>query len=212
MSTDDSVSLEGDLNRYITGDIEIVSQGQLGAASRTSLWAVGGGETSCNGVVDIFGTQAVLVQAGAEQPTFVNVAASVTGGTIEIVNNNLEPESSITILQGVKEAPAAEITLTQIPPSLTMLVAPPDVGPQIKMTSESLVLSIGLAKLEMTPEGITLSVGESKLEMQATGVTLNGTTINVGSGSTMSCSCQGMELSLQGTAEASLAGALVKIG
>jgi len=209
---EDNLSLVGSYNRYITGDINLVSQGDDGAASVTAVWAVGGGTAANNGNVDIFGTQGAVMRAGAEMPAFVHVEASPTGSTIDIINQNLEPGSTVCIRQGETEAPSAQITLNQLPPGLTMQVAPPEVGPQIKMTSESLVLSIGLAKIEMTPEGITLSVGTSKLEMQAAGVTLNGTSINVGSGSTMSCNCQGMELNLKGTAEANLTAALVKIG
>lgn len=211
MQNEYNLSVEGSYNRYVTGDVNIVSQGQEGASSVTSVWALGD-PIANNGTVDLFGTQSVVMRAGAELPTFVQVASSVTGGSIDVVNENLEPDSTVCVRQGLEEAPSAEIMLTQLPPSLTMQVAPPDVGPQIKMTSESLVLSIGLAKLEMTPEGITLSVGTSKLEMQAASVTLNGTSINVGSGSTMACSCQGMELNLKGTAEANLSAALVKIG
>lgn len=203
---------EGNYTRRAVGDICLNSEGHEGAATVTSISAMGGGETAYNGLVSLYGSKGVQMQAGVAEPTFVKVETSASAGKLCVVNGNLGASSFVHIRQGMPGL-GPQITLAQTPPSLQISVGDaPAAGSVINMTTTSLELSIGQAKISMSPDSITLSVGTSKLELAAAGVTIGGNDITVGSGSTMSATYQATSLALKGSGTANLSGGMINIG
>jgi len=210
VQAENNLFLTGNYNRYIFGDITLISSSDDGSASATNVWAMGGGEIANNGIVDIYATQSVIVQAGMIAPAYVSVATSDGNGSIAIVNSNLGPQSFIHIRQGPPEL-GAEIKLTQTPPGLTMNVLP-GLGPQVQMTEASLTLSIGESKLVMTPFDMTLTVGAASIAITNLGVTINGQLINIGSGDSLEVASKAQMVSVNGSGMVDIAGGLISIG
>lgn len=210
VQAENNLFVTGNYNRYVVGDIDIVSESDDGSPSATNIWGLGGGDAANNGTINLFATQSVTVQAGLEAPAYVNVATSAADGNIAIINSNVGPESFIHIRQGPPEL-GADIKLNQTPPSLTMEVLP-GLGPQIAMTEASLTLSIGESKLEMTPLGMTLSVGESSITINNLGVTINGQIISVGSGDSLEVTNKAQFVTVDGSGMVEVTGGLISIG
>ncbi|TWT97787.1 hypothetical protein Pla108_19390 [Botrimarina colliarenosi] len=161
-----------------------------------------GAEGSDNGVVAINSTGQATVVCG---PAAVQIRRSGDTGQVDITTGD---QGAITLTTGGESGSKAVMN----PDGITLSVGAEGSGTVITMTSTGIKLSVGAGGgpcLELTTSGVTMSCGSNSVAVDQSGQTTKG--MNVSHQADMNFEAKGTMVSVQGSGQTTVKGAVTMI-